>query len=86
MAGKCGVQLYFVDFVRGKFAGTIDCLLSFVYFSKPGLSATLLVQLFGEDLLQHVMLSTSSTCPLPEETMVDGLPRVKLFAVQHKYF
>ena len=40
VAGWCVVQSWFVDFVRGKLAGTIVCLLSFVHFTKPGLSAT----------------------------------------------
>ena len=34
------VMVLFDDFVCDKFAGTIDCLLSFVYFNKPDLSAT----------------------------------------------
>ena len=40
VAGECGVQQLILDFVRGNFAGTIDCLLSFVQVVKPGLSAT----------------------------------------------
>ena len=32
VAGQRGGQSWFVDFVHGKIAGTIDCLLSFVHF------------------------------------------------------
>ena len=40
VAGQCGGQSWFVDLVHVKFASTIDCLLSFVHFRKPGPTAT----------------------------------------------